>query len=481
LSARVKPPDMDSLTTHLLARELNTRWRGRTIAGVALDSAGRSVVLAIEGAPGLVFDLSRPDAVVREVLDPSAGPHLAGFRIVAVNAPVDERFIELACERTGRFRGSPVRRARLLISVIPAARGALLEDANGRRLTSIGARLPELAQPRPVLETTTVEGAVRAGDEDRLLAGRWMSPALARWLIEEPDRAAERYRTVCELPDPDAALCARELLPPWLCDRTSLIGREESGDAPEPGARRVDWRDRALQRMRGELERAAGAPRLRAAADALSALGDADPPSTVRLSDGSEVAIDARRGERAITAAERLYRDVRSMERALETLPRRIRELESAPRDERPAARTRTAGAQEAQPARPYRLYRSSGGLEIWVGRGAASNDLLTFRESSPADVWLHARSASGAHVVLRWQQEGAPPARDLEEAAALAAWHSKARGSTVVPVDWTRRKYVRRPRGGPPGTVLVTQSATIFVRPNHDLERRLRDSGRDQ
>ena len=125
--------------------------------------------------------------------------------------------------------------------------------------------------------------------------------------------------------------------------------------------------------------------------------------------------------------------------------------------------RSSSVRRRRAGPARPFRTYRSSGGLEIWVGRGASSNDALTFHESSPRDVWLHARDSAGAHVVLRWTSDDAPPSRDLEEAAVLAAWHSKSRGSGLVPVDWTRRKYVRKARGGPPGQVLVQRAEDDF------------------
>ena len=124
----------------------------------------------------------------------------------------------------------------------------------------------------------------------------------------------------------------------------------------------------------------------------------------------------------------------------------------------------------------PYRTYRSSGELEIRVGRGARHNDDLTFHHSAPDDVWLHARHAAGAHVVLRWRGEGNPPAKDLAEAAVLAAFHSKARSSGAVPVDWTRRKYVRKPRKAPPGEVLVERARTVFVEPNAAVEGRLRE-----
>lgn len=126
-------------------------------------------------------------------------------------------------------------------------------------------------------------------------------------------------------------------------------------------------------------------------------------------------------------------------------------------------------------PRIPYRRFKSSGGMEIRVGRGSGDNDTLTFRHSHPEDIWLHARGASGAHVILRWRKPEPPPKRDLTEAAVLAALHSGARSANVVPVDWTRRKYVRKPRKGRPGTVLTDRTETIFVETDPDLIDRLR------
>tara|TARA_Y100001970_G_scaffold293865_1_gene444060 strand:- start:11255 stop:12448 length:1194 start_codon:yes stop_codon:yes gene_type:complete len=121
-------------------------------------------------------------------------------------------------------------------------------------------------------------------------------------------------------------------------------------------------------------------------------------------------------------------------------------------------------------PTEPYRTFLSSGGLEIRVGRGARHNDDLTFRHSAPNDIWLHARHSTGAHVILRWQGIGAPPERDLQEAASLAALHSKARTSKIVPVDWTLRKYVRKPRGSAAGSVVPDRVRTLFVTPDSEL-----------
>jgi predicted ribosome quality control (RQC) complex YloA/Tae2 family protein len=123
----------------------------------------------------------------------------------------------------------------------------------------------------------------------------------------------------------------------------------------------------------------------------------------------------------------------------------------------------------------PYRRYRSSGGLEIRVGKGARQNDLLTFHHASPGDLWLHVREAPGAHVILRWSRIENPPRRDLEEAAILAALSSDARHAQVVPVDWTRRKHVRKPRKAPPGSVVPERVQTLFVEPDPEVEKRLR------
>ncbi len=199
---------------------------------------------------------------------------------------------------------------------------------------------------------------------------------------------------------------------------------------------------------------------------------------------------EARRRQRArealpgeIAAAER---DATELRAALERLEREgpsneLREsagLPEAGAGDRAAGGRRGRRASSTEPARrvPYTRLRSSGGLEIRVGRGARDNDDLTFRHSAPDDIWLHARQTGGAHVVLRWgKTDENPPQRDLLEAAVAAAVSSGARHSGAVAVDWTRRKYVRKPRKAPPGTVTVERVKTLFVEPDAKLIERLR------
>lgn len=103
----------------------------------------------------------------------------------------------------------------------------------------------------------------------------------------------------------------------------------------------------------------------------------------------------------------------------------------------------------------------------ILVGKSARDNQHLTFRVAGPEDFWLHALGVTGAHVVLRNpDRRSKPDPDDLLRAAALAAWFSEARTEERVDVQWTRRKYVRKARGGPPGAVLLKRFETVRVRP---------------
>jgi predicted ribosome quality control (RQC) complex YloA/Tae2 family protein len=105
-------------------------------------------------------------------------------------------------------------------------------------------------------------------------------------------------------------------------------------------------------------------------------------------------------------------------------------------------------------------------GAEILVGRSASANDRLTHEIATRNDWWLHA-VGPGSHVVLRNpEQLEEPRPGQLVAAARLAAWFSRARGSTKVEVHWTRAGWVRRPRGARTGQVLMDRFRTIVVEP---------------
>jgi len=123
--------------------------------------------------------------------------------------------------------------------------------------------------------------------------------------------------------------------------------------------------------------------------------------------------------------------------------------------------------AAAATPRLPYKEYQTSTGVTILVGKTEADNDRLTLEYSRPHELWFHASQCPGSHVVMKYPNKNFEPSKwEIEEAAALAAFYSKARRSAKVPVSYTLKKYVRKPRGAKPGLVTIQHEKTIMVEP---------------
>lgn len=115
----------------------------------------------------------------------------------------------------------------------------------------------------------------------------------------------------------------------------------------------------------------------------------------------------------------------------------------------------------------PYRRFDLGGGFEVWVGKNARQNHELTFHAAQKYDLWMHAREVPGAHTVLHLPNRDANPGkRRIHTAAAIAAHYSKAKGSDLVPVMVTERKYVTSPKGADPGVVRVDREDVVLVEP---------------
>jgi predicted ribosome quality control (RQC) complex YloA/Tae2 family protein len=114
---------------------------------------------------------------------------------------------------------------------------------------------------------------------------------------------------------------------------------------------------------------------------------------------------------------------------------------------------------------RPYLRFVSEDGLDIWVGRNARENSLLSFKDAAPHDFWLHVKDYHGAHVIIKNPGKRREiPFRTLEYAARLAVFYSKARGEKAVPVMYTMRKHIRPAQGHIPGLVRVMRHDTIHA-----------------
>lgn len=112
----------------------------------------------------------------------------------------------------------------------------------------------------------------------------------------------------------------------------------------------------------------------------------------------------------------------------------------------------------------PHR-YTLSNGMTVLVGKNNKENDYLTFNTAGNRDLWLHTKDIPGSHVIVQSSGQELDE-KAIFEAAAIAAYHSKARTSENVPVDYVPVKYVKKPAGAKPGMVIFTNNRTVWVNP---------------
>ncbi len=394
--------------------------------------------------------------------------------------------------------------------------GRRAEPAEGRQAEQADCGGPERIDLRAWTEMATsgdpggakrnlLSGAAYASglNAAHLLGASTPEKGFARWVsMVRMEEVAPQVLHLAEGPQPYpwpvsgvAATAASTLLEAMRTAAAGLDGAQ-SGRAAQLIEAEAGRLSRKAKRLREALENAAGADRLRQDATLILSSLHEIPRDATEISlpefDGGRRTLRLDPELRPQDHANRLFRRAARLERAAPGLARvlaatqeelarieamRQRRLEAGLALEEVAALEKAVARARPGPtaaALPYRTYRSSGGLEIRVGRGPRRNDELTFRRSRPNDIWLHARHSAGAHVVLRWNHPERPPAADLNQAAVLAANHSRARGSSQVPVDWTRRKWVRKPRGSAPGGVAPARVETVFATPDPSLTDRL-------
>ncbi|KAA9332702.1 NFACT RNA binding domain-containing protein [Adhaeribacter soli] len=127
--------------------------------------------------------------------------------------------------------------------------------------------------------------------------------------------------------------------------------------------------------------------------------------------------------------------------------------------------------AKTEQPESPFREF-SSEGFKILVGKSAKNNDILTQKHTHKDDLWLHAKDVSGSHVVIKYQSGKTFPTSVIEKAAQLAAYYSKRKTDSLCPVIYTPKKFVRKPKGAAPGSVVVERENVLLVTPENPFER---------
>ncbi len=106
------------------------------------------------------------------------------------------------------------------------------------------------------------------------------------------------------------------------------------------------------------------------------------------------------------------------------------------------------------------------GNYTLLVGRNNKENDYLTLKFAKKTDLWFHTKDIHGSHAILQLNFESAVDDSILLKCAQIVAYHSKARLSSNVPVDFCEVKFVKKPSGSKPGMVVYTNNRTLFVEP---------------
>jgi len=134
------------------------------------------------------------------------------------------------------------------------------------------------------------------------------------------------------------------------------------------------------------------------------------------------------------------------------------KELKIKPKQSLPEERTQNS---------LYRHFIIDGKYNVYVGKDSKNNDTLTTQFAKQNDLWFHARSVSGSHVVLRVENsKEAIPKNILQKVASLTSFYSKSKTSKLAPVTYTLKKYVTKNKNHEPGQVSVSKEKVLLVHP---------------
>ncbi len=468
---------------HAIAREIDAHrgWRvravhqdGRNRFRVALEqgSKRRDLVLDLDpDRPRIHMASARPAPHHPAPLASTMRRHLSHGRLEGARAVRGERALAVAFGRGGAttplwFEGFG--RGANFYLVDPSGRVVVTPrgDVARRRGARVGQEFiavpPSDAAPSTSAQAqdTTSEAIEREADEASAEAAatrerRELSRALERQ-VRRATTAAERLGDPAKL-EREAEEAAREarLLQASFhllkAGQQDVMVPDHETDAPEPPmvTIRVDPRREPGEQVAHAFRRAQ--KRERAAEEA------------------------RRRGPRARAQAD-------AARRALEASARPDTPIESLRRLAEAAGvkpQTTTPGARAAAHARPWREFCSADGWPILVGRHARGNDALTLRRARPQDLFLHVRGGQGSHVIVPTPSGKTVPRDTLIDAAELAWTFSTLKGRQNCEVDYVQRRHVRKPRGTPPGLVVLARQKTLALRSDGARRRRIVGSER--
>ena len=464
---------------------------GRTVTDVRIADRDRLVFLDLDddtamlwqlfGARANVFHVNA-DGTIIEAFQ-SDGEHAGTAAPTPYPAPMPETFTDFqerwkdtrnktrqAVQSAVPLFGRTLARETLHRAGVTIAEPQDCTEANRRALFEAAMALcEELEDPHPV-----IYGAGQFPDAFALIP-----------LRHRADDPAESFATV------DAAV--QSIVRRRLAERHFHRLYDPLEDALESA---VEQYRQSAERMQEELDSESRAGRYERWGHLLLAQHDRVPDGAEEVelpdlfTDGTPVTIPLEPEKSAIENAQHYYRRARRTRRSRQEAKRRLDEtLDRAERAEQLLDDLRAVDTldgikqfrsdhetalvpfvdrDDADVDRfPYRRFDLGEGFEVWVGKNARQNHELTFHAAQKYDLWLHAREVPGAHTVLHLPNRDSEPGKHrIHTAAAIAAHFSKAKGSDLVPVMVTERKYVTSPKGADPGVVRVDREDVVMVAP---------------
>ena len=435
----------------LLAITLASREPGERVLLARFASSARAVGLASERPRG-----DPASSFVRKLRKELAGGTLRDVEVVP----------GVVTLTIGRRDGS----FRLAIELTDAGNVVLIDGAGGVVVAQSAAALrargigpkDEYVPPSGGRYVPPADDDALAREGDEMLqpgSAAVASPgeALDRALRKTEARLVRRLAAIAK----DAARA--EEVPRLRADATALLSSLHAIEAGATEARVVDWTADPPAERTIAIDPSAG-PKGTAEAmfhRARRLERGVTKAEERRAETEAEIAEVARLRERIATA---------SSDEAIDAIATEARRLGIRADGAAPSSTRRKA----TEPRLPFKRFVGHGDRTILVGRGAGDNDALTLRVAKPHDLWLHARGTSGAHVVVPLAKNEACPPELLIDAAHLAAHFSSARGEAIVEVTHVDRRYVRKPRGFPPGAVAVDREKVIALRVDAERTARL-------
>lgn len=481
---------IESARDRLVDQRIGTvNWHRPILSIPVHDRTRRRFLVAIMEMPGPFLFLSEED--------PLAGfdfgarfAQASGARIVNISSPEGDRLVDIEADDRSDIHTQPLHV--FLYMWGSYARAELTRG--GTVLQAVGGGGPRGRPPSSASAGfSTSEAASLCPDRPFFLVSPKRPGRVAP--VESGDRAAAfrfgPFEDMVEACGEVGGVLLRQTHGLWVEKRLRPISQRLAAQKRLVG--KLDAERRAAadhEKLRRETETlAAYQSRIPAGAHSIELADIFHPGSTITIeldpADSISSQIEKRfkrakklkRSERYICARiEELSREIERLEAGIAAIrgdrdfARAMNELDrfvvGVPRSPRAGA-SRGRVAPTGSRAVAYRRFELDENWFVLVGRSNKENDELTFHTAAPSDLWFHAQHVPGSHVVLKSKRPaGSPSGHILETTASIAAYYSKAKHSGVVPVIYTQRKYVRKPRGARPGQVVCEREKTIFAQP---------------